>query len=104
MAQDGPIREFGRRKPVAASASQKLRRLLPHGSSGGVYGRSSRFFGGDSSGHGSSATSSDAASSGVRRGGFGSFAPAFGFFWQRLAHDREKCAAVFRKDHAQSRT
>jgi hypothetical protein len=123
MAQDGPIREFGRRKPVAPSpappakrsghvalllmgslavgggayalmpegceppspamaapsASQNGGGCFPHGSSGGVYGRSPRFFGGDSSGPGSSATSSDAASSGVRRGGFGSFARAFGF-------------------------
>jgi hypothetical protein len=52
----------------------------PRGSSsfGGGYGRSSSFgfFGGDS-GHSSSATTAD--SSGVTRGGFGSFAQAFGF-------------------------
>lgn len=54
----------------------------PHGSSGGGYGWSSRysFFGGDSSsGRSSSATSSDAGSGSVTRGGFGSFARAFGF-------------------------
>jgi hypothetical protein len=52
----------------------------PRGSSsfGGGYGRSSSFgfFGGDS-GRSSSATTAD--SSGVTRGGFGSFAHAFGF-------------------------
>jgi hypothetical protein len=54
----------------------------PRGSSGGGYGSSSRygFFGGDSSSsRSSSATSSDAGSGGVTRGGFGSFARAFGF-------------------------
>jgi hypothetical protein len=120
MAEDEPIREFGRRKPVAPSpasppkrsghvalllmgtlavgggayalmpdgceppsaamaapgASQNSGGCFPHGSSGGFYSRSSHFFGGDSSGPGSSATSSDAASSGVSRGGFGSFPPA----------------------------
>jgi hypothetical protein len=123
MTQDEPIREFGRRKPIAASpasppkrsghvalllmgtlavgggayalmpvgceppspvmaapgASQSSSGCFPHGSSGGFYSRSSRFFGGAASGPGSSATSSDAASSGVSRGGFGSFARAFGF-------------------------
>jgi hypothetical protein len=49
------------------------------GSSGGSYSRSSHysFFGGDSSSHGSS--SPTAESGGVSRGGFGSFAHAFGF-------------------------
>ncbi len=50
------------------------------GSSGsGSYSRSSHysFFGGDSSGHSSSAGAAE--SSGVSRGGFGSFAHAFGF-------------------------
>ena len=54
----------------------------PRGSSGGGYGSSSRysFFGGDSSsGRSTSATSSDASSGSVTRGGFGSFARAFGF-------------------------
>jgi|HubBroStandDraft_6_1064221.scaffolds.fasta_scaffold1147992_1 hypothetical protein len=54
----------------------------PRGSSGGGYGSSSRysFFGGDSSSNrSSSATSSDTSSGGVTRGGFGSFARAFGF-------------------------
>jgi len=53
-----------------------------HGSStGGGYGRSSHFsfFGGDSSSRASSTTTSDASSGGVTRGGFGSFARAFGF-------------------------
>jgi hypothetical protein len=123
MAEDEPIREFGRRKPgafagfaaealrpcgvapdgdalavgggayalmpdgceppsaamAAPGASQNSGGCFPHGSFGGFYSRSSHFFGGDSSGPGSSATSSDAASSGVSRGGFGSFARAFGF-------------------------
>jgi hypothetical protein len=55
----------------------------PRGSSGGGYARSSSrlsFFGGDSSSsRSSSATSSDAGSGSVTRGGFGSFARAFGF-------------------------
>jgi hypothetical protein len=50
------------------------------GSSGGGYSRSSSFgfYGGDSS-RSSSATAPDSAASGVTRGGFGSFARAFGF-------------------------
>jgi hypothetical protein len=48
------------------------------GSGGGGSSRSS-FFSGDSSGHSSSAGSSDSGSGGVTRGGFGSFAHAFGF-------------------------
>jgi hypothetical protein len=55
----------------------------PRGSSGGSrgYSRSSRFsfFGTDSSSSRSAATSSDSSSAGVTRGGFGSFARAFGF-------------------------
>jgi hypothetical protein len=54
----------------------------PRGSSGGGYGSSSRFGffgGGDSSGRSSSAASSDSGSGSVTRGGFGSFAHAFGF-------------------------
>jgi hypothetical protein len=53
------------------------------GSSGGGYSRSSTrfgFFGSDtSSGRSSSATSTDSGSGSVTRGGFGSFARAFGF-------------------------
>jgi len=50
-----------------------------HGSSGGSWSRSN-FFGGDSaSARSSSGTSSDSGSGGVTRGGFGSFASAFGF-------------------------
>ncbi|HEY7843462.1 MAG TPA: hypothetical protein VID30_07285 [Bradyrhizobium sp.] len=51
------------------------------GGGGGGYSRSSSgfsFFGGDSSSHGSSAGGTE-SSSGVSRGGFGSFAHAFGF-------------------------
>src|SRR5258708_39000865 len=50
-----------------------------HGWAGGSSSRSS-FFGGDSSsGRSPSGASSDAGSGGVTRGGFGSFAHAFGF-------------------------
>ncbi len=49
-----------------------------HGSSGGS-SRSSFFSGDSSSSHSSSSTSSDSGSGGVTRGGFGSFAHAFGF-------------------------
>jgi hypothetical protein len=49
-----------------------------HGSSGGSWSRSN-FFGGDSASARSSGTSSDSGSGGVTRGGFGSFAHAFGF-------------------------
>lgn len=127
MAEDGPSREFGRRKPAVAPAAPPPKRsghvalllmgtlavgggayalmpgehcqptppgmavpaipqsgagCAPRGSSGGGYGSSSRysFFGGDSpSGRSTSATSSDASSGSVTRGGFGSFARAFGF-------------------------
>jgi hypothetical protein len=64
---------------AAPKASQSSGGCFPHGSSGGFHSRSSRFFGGDSSGPSASATSSDAASGGFTRGGFGSFARAFGF-------------------------
>ncbi|WP_375310814.1 hypothetical protein WHZ77_27385 [Bradyrhizobium sp. A5] len=47
-------------------------------SSGGGSSRSS-FFSSDSSSHSSSGTSSDSGHSSVTRGGFGSFAHAFGF-------------------------
>ncbi len=51
------------------------------GGSGGGYSRSTHFsfYGGNSSDRSSSATSSDSNSSHVTRGGFGSFAHAFGF-------------------------
>jgi len=66
---------------AAPSLPQSPSGCVSHGGSGGGYGRSSRFsfFGGDSSSHAASATSSDSASGGVTRGGFGSFARAFGF-------------------------
>jgi hypothetical protein len=75
-------------QPVAAGmAAQAIPQgstgCAPRGLSGGGYGRSSSrfgFFGGDtSSGRSSSATSSDSSSPSVTRGGFGSFARAFGF-------------------------
>jgi hypothetical protein len=67
---------------AAPALPQNSTGCAPRGSSGGGYGSSSRYsyFGGDSSsGRSSSATSSDASSGGVTRGGFGSFAHAFGF-------------------------
>jgi len=67
---------------TAPAVPQNSIGCAPRGSSGGGYGSSSRysFFGGDSSSsRSSSATSSDASSGGVTRGGFGSFARAFGF-------------------------
>jgi len=48
-----------------------------HGYSGGSSSRSN-FFSSDSSSHSSSGTSSESGSGGVTRGGFGSFAHAFG--------------------------
>jgi hypothetical protein len=47
--------------------------------SGGHSSSRSSFYGGDSSSHSSSGGSSDSGSGGVTRGGFGSFAHAFGF-------------------------
>jgi hypothetical protein len=47
--------------------------------SGGHGSSRSSFFSSDSSSHSSSAGSSDSGSGGVTRGGFGSFAHAFGF-------------------------
>ena len=116
-----PIREFGKRRPVAIPAAAPVKRsghvaLLLMGTfavGGGAYalmpgencgptpagmaapalpqtntrcasGGSSHaglgrlFYGSDTS-RSSSAASSDSASSGVTRGGFGSFARAFGF-------------------------
>ena len=69
---------------AAPSAAQAGAGCASRGSSGGGsggHGRSSRssFFSGDASGGGSAAATSDAASGGVTRGGFGSFARAFGF-------------------------
>jgi len=49
------------------------------GSGGGTSSRSSFFSGDSSSSHSASGTSSDSGSGGVTRGGFGSFAHAFGF-------------------------
>jgi hypothetical protein len=51
------------------------------GGSGGGYSRSSHlsFYGGDNSSSRASASSSDSSSGSVTRGGFGSFAHAFGF-------------------------
>ncbi|WFU39667.1 hypothetical protein QA640_35785 [Bradyrhizobium sp. CB82] len=47
--------------------------------SGGHWSSRSSFFSSDSSSHSSSGGSSDSGSGGVTRGGFGSFAHAFGF-------------------------
>ncbi|HEX9472232.1 MAG TPA: hypothetical protein VF957_22130 [Bradyrhizobium sp.] len=74
-------------RPGMASDLQPPVECSPHGSSsGGGHGWSggsssrSSFFGGDSSsGRSPSGASSDAGSGGVTRGGFGSFAHAFGF-------------------------
>jgi hypothetical protein len=49
------------------------------GSSGSRSSSRSSFFSSDSASHSSSAGSSDSGSGGVTRGGFGSFAHAFGF-------------------------
>jgi hypothetical protein len=49
------------------------------GGSGGRWSSRSSFFSSDSSSHSSSAGASDSGSGGVTRGGFGSFAQAFGF-------------------------
>ena len=68
---------------AALAVPQSSTTCASGGSSGGSgsYGGSSRFsfFGADSSSSRSSATSSDSGSAGVTRGGFGSFAHAFGF-------------------------
>jgi len=68
---------------AAPATPQSSTGCASRGSSGGGYSRSSShlsFFGSDgSSGRSSSATSSDSSSAGVTRGGFGSFARAFGF-------------------------
>jgi hypothetical protein len=69
---------------AAPALPQSSTGCSPHGSwgSSGGYSRSSsrlNFFGNTSSGSSSSATSSDDGSGGVTRGGFGSFARAFGF-------------------------
>jgi hypothetical protein len=68
---------------AAPAVPQSGSGCTPRGSSGGGYSRSSTrlgFFDSDSSsGRSSSATSSDASSGSVARGGFGSFARAFGF-------------------------
>ncbi|KJC58735.1 hypothetical protein UP10_21930 [Bradyrhizobium sp. LTSPM299] len=50
-----------------------------HGGSGGSWSSRSSFFSSDSSSGGGSSSSSAASASSVSRGGFGSFAHAFGF-------------------------
>jgi hypothetical protein len=69
--------------PGMAAAAQPSTACSGYSSSGGSGGSrwSSRssFFSNDSSSHSSSGTSSDSGSGGVARGGFGSFAHAFGF-------------------------
>ncbi|GLR88378.1 hypothetical protein [Bradyrhizobium iriomotense] len=68
--------------PGMAAPAQPDTGCTSRGSSGGSGGRwSSRssFFSSDSSSHSSTGGSSDSGSGGVTRGGFGSFAHAFGF-------------------------
>jgi len=67
----------GMAAPAATTTACTSRSSSSSGGSSG-YSRSSRwsFYGGDSSGHASASTES---SGGVTRGGFGSFAHAFGF-------------------------
>jgi hypothetical protein len=80
-------RENCERPPNVASPSllQGNAECPPRGSSsgshssGGWYSRSSLFGGDSSSGKSASGTSSDSGSGHVTRGGFGSFAHAFGF-------------------------
>ncbi len=64
---------------MAAPATPQTGGCTPRG--GGGYSRSTHFsfYGGNSSDRSSSTTSSDSNSSRVTRGGFGSFAHAFGF-------------------------
>ena len=68
-------------QPAASGVAvpQTTTACTSRGSSGGGYARSSHFsfFGGASSSHGSSSGTTE--SGGVSRGGFGSFAHAFGF-------------------------
>jgi hypothetical protein len=64
---------------VAAPTGCQPRGNSSGGSGGGGSTRYSYFSGGSSSGGSSSSTSSDSGSSHVSRGGFGSFAHAFGF-------------------------
>jgi hypothetical protein len=66
----GPASPTGTACPPRGSSS---------GGSGGGGSRSSFYSGNSSSGGGASSGTSDSGSSGVTRGGFGSFAHAFGF-------------------------
>jgi len=68
----------GMAAPVLPQTNTSCSTRSSSGGSGG--GRSSRYgFSGDASHQSSSAASSDSHSGGVARGGFGSFAHAFGF-------------------------
>lgn len=64
---------------VAAQAQPSAPCTRSGSSSGGRWSSRSSFFSGDSSSHSSPASSSDSGTGGVTRGGFGSFAHAFGF-------------------------
>jgi len=64
--------------PETATPGQPNTACTDNRSSGNWYSRS-HYFSGGSSGHSSTAGSSDSQSGGVTRGGFGSFAHAFGF-------------------------
>ncbi|MGV7218689.1 hypothetical protein [Bradyrhizobium sp. UFLA05-112] len=68
--------------PGIAEPAQPNTACTSRGSSGGGsshWSSRSSFFSSDSSSHSSSGGSSDSGTSGVTRGGFGSFAHAFGF-------------------------
>ena len=69
----------GMAAPAVPQSSACTSRSSSYGGSGSRSWSSFHFYGGDSSGRASSAGASDAASGGVTRGGFGSFARAFGF-------------------------
>jgi hypothetical protein len=69
----------GTAAPAQTSTACSSGRSSSGGSGGSRWSSRSSFFGSDSSSHSSSGTSSDSGSGGVTRGGFGSFAHAFGF-------------------------
>jgi uncharacterized membrane protein YgcG len=66
-------------QPGADCAPRNASSYGGHGGSGGIWSSRSSFFSGDSSSGGGSSSSSASGASSVSRGGFGSFAHAFGF-------------------------
>lgn len=68
----------GATAPAETSTACGSSRSSSGGGSGSHWSSRSSFFSSDTSGHSSSGTSSDSGSGGVTRGGFGSFAHAFG--------------------------